>query len=502
VVTRVNELAVRFILAGLVGVALVSAATSGVVARQSASADGSPHAVTLRATTHYGALRSGSVDVSRLPVLVPGKAPVTAPSPYANQAQLLRKSATYEAYARAHPSSLPQAVGVSMPKAGANFVGGGAILVLTGSAEGQNYTTNGNSPDPAIAAAPGYVMEATDNTLAVYTPAFGIKYGPWLADSFFAPLSPTNANFYKPAIVYDAERAVFLIAWLSSGCSTNTQDCVFLAISKTSSPTFTNFYEYEVPISTDLNMSCASNFGDLTLGYDYWGMYLTCPTHNFGTGAYGNQVFAISLNNMLSGSIGTYRTWSNIASDVSCGSGCFQPATLVSATVEDGAPQAEWFVATDQGYGVTSTKVNLCALTNSHALPTATPPTFTCIYQSLPGAYADSFAPAQPVTRRGYMPFGSQQMEYRNGRLYFGLTSAVTCSGVVEDGILWAALMPQLTTLAAHTPQQVSGLASGYSDSGYWCLNNADSYLPAVAPSTEGDIALVYQFSSALLTVA
>ncbi|HEX9036655.1 MAG TPA: hypothetical protein VF808_06645 [Ktedonobacterales bacterium] len=87
-------------------------------------------------------------------------------------------------------------------------------------------------------------------------------------------------------------------------------------------------------------------------------------------------------------------------------------------------------------------------------------------------------------------------MEYRNGHLYFGLTSAVNCSGVVEDGLLWASIMPQLSTLATHNPQQVAGLARGYTDSGYWCLSGADSCLPAVAPTTEGDVALVYQYSS------
>lgn len=239
----------------------------------------------------HSALRSGSVDIRSLPVLVPGAASIPGYSPNSNQAQLLHQSASFEVYARSHPMSLPQAVGAPTPKVGANFVGGGAIPDLTGYAEGQNYTTTGNSPDPAIAAAPGYVMEATDNALGVYTPSFGVKYGPWSASTFFAPVGLSSASFFKPAITYNAERAVYLIGWLTvcpSGSS--TPFCVALAISKTSSPTLSNFYEYVVPVSTDPNQSCNSNAGDTTIGYDYWGMYLTCPTENFSTGVSGNQI--------------------------------------------------------------------------------------------------------------------------------------------------------------------------------------------------------------------
>ena len=86
--------------------------------------------------------------------------------------------------------------------------------------------------------------------------------------------------------------------------------------------------------------------------------------------------------------------------------------------MEDGVPQAEWVSATDAGYGVTSSNLTLCSITNTHAVGTATVPTYTCSFNSLPLPYNDPNGAAQPGTSAlVYSGYGYKQVAYRNGQL-------------------------------------------------------------------------------------
>jgi hypothetical protein len=230
------------------------------------------------------------------------------------------------------------------------------------------------------------------------------------------------------------------------------------------------------------------------MGYDYWGMYVTCVTFSISNGSFlGNNTFAFNISNMASGALGSYDYWYSINTDLSS-----SPAYRLSPTMEDGVPQAEWIAATDAGYGVTSSNLTLCAITNTHAVGTATLPTYTCSLNSLPLNYTDPNGAAEPgTTSLVYPGYGFKQIAYRNGQLYFAMPMAITCSGNLHDGILWAAVDPQLNAISGATPQTVSGIYANYSQAGYLCYSSADAYMPTLMAGQEGDIALVYNYSNA-----
>jgi hypothetical protein len=199
----------------------------------------------------------------------------------------------------------------------------------------------------------------------------------------------------------------------------------------------------------------------------------------------------------LKGGAATF-SWQNIPAFITnvCAS-AFCPAFALSPSIEDGVPQAEWITATDNGYlgGAPSTNLTLCALTNTHGLDTLVSPTLTCNFNPLPFAYDDPSQASEPGSANTLFPgYRSKQVAYRNGRLYLAQTEAVNCSGVAVDGIQWIVVQPQLSTLAAHSPQQDNGLL--VTQEGMWCFKGGDSYLPAIMAGSVGDIALVFTFSS------
>ena len=70
-----------------------------------------------------------------------------------------------------------------------------------------------------MAAAPGYVFEGTSGALEVFSTSYGKKYGPWTPAQLFAAVLHSGDTFTNPQITFDAERALYLIAWteLASG---------------------------------------------------------------------------------------------------------------------------------------------------------------------------------------------------------------------------------------------------------------------------------------------
>src|SRR5579859_2901302 len=114
----------RVVASGLLGLTLLGAGASNIQA-QPATRGAEPQSIILKATTHSGALRSGSVDITKLPFLTPGRTPSAATAPSVTLLpQTANWIAAYDTYMRAHPSALPQASGVAAPKVGANFIGG------------------------------------------------------------------------------------------------------------------------------------------------------------------------------------------------------------------------------------------------------------------------------------------------------------------------------------------------------------------------------------------
>jgi hypothetical protein len=178
-----------------------------------------------------------------------------------------------------------------------------------------------------------------------------------------------------------------------------------------------------------------------------------------------------------------------------------EPAFRVSPAIEDGVAQAEWLVASDAGLLNTAITRNIttCAITNTVTIfqNSAFNPPMTCTNNNLPIAYSDPVDAAQPLTPAIITPgYGFNQITYRGGQIAFALPTVLSCSGHTHDGILWGEITPQLSTLAAHTPQQAAPLASSFTQAAYMCNSGADLYMPTVIASAENDLTLIYNYSN------
>jgi hypothetical protein len=515
-VSRFQGFTARILVSGLLGLALVSGAASSALARHaSPSANARDIHTPKTGGPIQGAFRSGVVNLATLPPAT-ATASSGAPTPGATSADLPVKTpaqqAAYRQWVMAHPGLLPKATSGLKSASSANIYGNGVnpVLVSKGAglssadvaaAHGGAYTY---PPDQALAVSPGYIFEGVNNLMVVYTWTYAKKYGPWTPDQVFASVKHANAVFRDPQITYDAERNAYIIVWLEiapkAGTNTLGYDYLDIAISKTSTPSpLTNFRVYQYPATT----FGADAFCDYpTLGYDYWGIYVTCSSYAVSTGAWvGNNTAGLSINKLRDGTGPRGWWWTSIYSDVSCGASCYYPLIRVSPTIEDGVPQAEWITGVDAGFGGTHNTQVVCAITNTVALNTASQPTLTCAVITLPQLYTDPIAVPVPGTATALdVGLGYKQVTYRNGQLYFAWTVAGGCGGSTHDFIVWAAITPQLTTKAANNPQHVNGVASAYTQSGYWCYAAFDTYMPTLIADTEGDVTLTYNLSNATTT--
>lgn len=506
----------RALVSGLLGLTLVLGPAAGVLAQRSAASGASSKPITLQAHVGQAAGRHGQVNLATLPPASPAQLKASAA---ANSGASSRTPATsmtpaqmaaYSKYVAAHPNTLPQAVSAPAPQAG-NLYGSGVLPVKQGGADGLNYSGFGSgiAPQPNLAVAQDgpYTVEGDDNSLAIYNSSFNLAYGPWTAQSLFSAVYQSNDWLSQPHIIYDAERSRIIISWLeeatnSQGTTTTYLD---LAVSKSSSPTsITNYSIYQIDASSALPSGdyCVSD----TLGYDYWGAYITCIQYALGATFDGNTTFSFSLDKMIAGAgLGYWYYWTDIPTNVSCGNNCYYPAAVVSPAIEDGVPQAEWLVADDLNLPVLSTtfkSLSFCAITNTQALytnNTSNLPFMSCASGNLPISYQGPANAQQPGASSTTLDpgFGLNQISYRAGRLAFAITTELSCSGHAHDGILWADVVPQLTTLAAHNPQQAAGVYNNDTEAAYQCNAGADLYLPTLIASAENDLALVYHYSNA-----
>jgi hypothetical protein len=501
--SRLKMTTLRMLVGALVGLTLVSGLASSILAQHAASASADKGVQKPHGGVVKGATRSGVVNLATLPPATPAMLKAAASATPARFApRTPAQAAAAQQWLSAHPGALPKATGKPAPTR-TNTYGNGALPVLISKGAGINSATGGsNVPFPTVAAAPGYVMEAAQGKLVVYNTSYGVKYGPWTPNQLFASVMyPGDTSFGPPQVVYDAERSVYIIAWIEYRYDVIDADFLDIAISKSSTPSpLTNFYVYRIDPQV-LSYSAVINCNNELLGYDYWGAYVTCQIYDVTEAPVfmGNATFAFNINNMRSGSLGMWDYWQNITTDINCDTGCVVASELAPA-IEDGVPQAEWIIGTDQGIGGSIYQnLTLCALTNTHAIGSSTSPTLTCDLNMLPLAYDNPRPAAEPggvtLGNSGWLGYLSP-IAYRNGQLYFALPLILGCSGNLHDGVMWAAVDPQLTTKAAHSPQWVNGLNSAYTNSGYFCFTNADLYTPTLIAGTEGDMTLTFGASS------
>ncbi len=364
---------------------------------------------------------------------------------------------------------------------------------LTFSQSGDEYP-----PDQAIATNSSQVMEGVNGALGLYTIHGVTVYGPTSSGAFFASLVHSGASLGEPQMFWDASRQHFIIVEIEMVVSGGvTTDYLDIAVSKSQSgnlnPAIWNLYQSP----TNVNNGGAADWCDYpTLGSDYWGMWISCV--DFGSvsnGFVGNTVFAYNKTALYGGTSITPYYYNNIPIDIGT-------AFRLSPALEDGTPDAEFLVATDQGFGGPFNNLTTVAFTNTHGLVTGTAPSLSFVEQALPVSYTDGIPLSQAGTNVTLYPgYGTKQVEYKGGKLYLAMTTAVN-SGV-DDGVYWAEIQPQLSGLVPSNPGAQVVKTSLVRQDAIWAYSTGfDTFMPAFEGSDEDDEVLVFNYVSGVNGVA
>ena len=192
-----------------------------------------------------------------------------------------------------------------------SFVGGGVSPLLVRSVDGLTSAQSSEDwtrPDQAIATDLSYVMEGVNSAIAIYRASTGaLQYGPYSAQSFFAPVYHAGDTFTTPQMYYDVMRDRWIIAYLEYDAS-ETFSYIDIAVSVSNSPTQPNpggqYYIYQQSTSYfEPTGNEPSYCLFLTMGVDYWGLYFTCTNfRGFGDATFvGNTMYAVNKGPMMTG---------------------------------------------------------------------------------------------------------------------------------------------------------------------------------------------------------
>jgi hypothetical protein len=461
-------------------------------AKETATTAGASQPKVYPASGRGTALAHGVVDMAKLPILQPHAiTTVQTPSlPAPDALTPVQRQAYNDRMRKAAPTVAPGAQPAKSPtSASPSFVGGGLNPLLVKQFEGINSTAAGSGTGNAgIATDLSYVMEGVDNAIAIYSAASGAKlYGPYAPASFFAPVYHSGDLFAFPQMYYDTMRDHWVVVYLEIAPN-RVITYLDVAVSQSNSPTQPspgaqyNVYQF----STDFKPSHTetSYCDNETLGMDYWGVYITCVEYR-NTVFVGNTVLAINKAPMLTGANPQAYFW-NDALKITGDAG---PALELSPAFEEGVQDAEFVVATDAGYGTTSTNLSVCALTNQSNIA-STAPTLSCLHNNQLYAYADPLPARQPGGPDIPVGFGPKQVYYKAGLLFLAWTTSFGAG----DGAVGYGVRPVLDTLAHTNPQRLTSIEwvqiVGSSIS-------QDAYTPSIVGTDEDDIVLVFNGSAA-----
>jgi hypothetical protein len=438
----------------------------------------------------------GVVDLRKQPTIKAGTQTPTQSRP-ARDVKTPQQRAAYEAAVRNGSIKLPSATQTLTVKGAAaqspSFVGGGTLPLLVKNFDGLNSALSACGgagacpPDQAIATDLSYVMEGVNTTIGIYNANTGaLQYGPYSADSFFAPVKKAGDIFLEPQMNYDVMRDRWVVVFAEEKPD-HSASYLDIAVSQTNSPTQPspgaqyNVYQFAA------NFQGAGSYCDYpTLGIDYYGLYVSCVMFNNG-GFLGNTIAAFDKTNIYNGSSTAFSYYWNNAVTIADGT---TPAFRLSPAIEEGVPDAEFLVATDAGHG-SSSNITLCAWTNTSNIHT-TSPTLTCDQNNGGTGYADPIGARQPGTSFTIFPgYGPKQVYYKAGHLFLAQTTAVAGT---SDAIFLAEIQPRLTSQAAHNPQWVNGF--NVIEDAILSYGGYDSYMPTLMGTDEDDVLLVSNISN------
>lgn len=364
-------------------------------------------------------------------------------------------------------AATPAALSVPMPRLSAISAGNPSVN-FTGLTTVDNAIATGSvvtPPDQGLCSGHGYVMEAINSSLAVYSPSGARLTTPESVYTFFGLDPTTNPILSDPRCYYDAPTQRWFASMINVLDFNTGRSNIVLAVSQTSDPTGA-YSIYSIDTTDDglngtpANPGCNASdpcFGDQpTLGADANGIYLT--TNEFGLFANvfnGAQVYALSKSGLEAGSLPTIVHIGNLplAEGIAYS---IQPASSPDLSSESDSG-VEYFLSALDFYGTLDNRIAVWALSNTGSLSEATP-SVTLTNQILtsevygqpypvtqkPGPYPLGQALGEPEE---YIDSGDDRMQnavYASGHLWAGLNTIVSDGSNINTGIAYFDINPSM----------------------------------------------------------
>ncbi len=366
-------------------------------------------------------------------------------------------------------------------------------------------------PDQALCVGNGFVMEAVNDALAVYSSGGAVASAPVPLSQFFglAPAIVRSPGIRGPFIsdpkcYFDKDTQRWFVTELEYDVNPATgapvgRSANFVAISQTSDPTG-NFNVLSFDTSDRDHPGCPC-FGDQPLlGADANGFYIT--TNEFplvGPGFNGAQVYAFSKIALALGIVPTVvhidagsiptpdpgQLWYSI-----------QPATSPDSNrAHQERNGTEFFLSALQFTGTTDNRIATWALTGTGTLFNPAPKVQLHRVVIRSEAYGQ---PPNATQRPGPTPLGTSlkepleaiqtnddrmnQVVFSRGRLWSGVNTVLRAGGVTSAGSAYFAVAPSFngTNLAATVVEQ-----------GYVAVGGQNTIFPSIGVNTSGTPVLV-----------
>jgi hypothetical protein len=418
--------------------------------------------------------------------------------------------------ARVPSNHVPQSPGSAIVP-GSGFTGFNGLTHLDQLLAGGGNQVNLEPPDQGLAVGNGFVVEAVNLAIAVYTTA-GVPIGDADLNGFFG-LAPTYVQSTQqsgpfisdPRVYYDAPTGRWFLTVLELDVDAATGDftggsSILLAVSQTSDPG-QPWMLYQLPTtnypSSPQHQGCPC-FGDQPLiGADAHGFYITTNEFSlFGPQFNGAQVYAMSKSALEAGTAGYVGYFPSLT--LAEGQAySIQPATTPPGGSFAGTNNGtEYFTSALDFFNTLDNRIAVWAMTNTASLDTDSPNlalTYTLVDSQIYGlAPATDQKPGSlPLaeylkTKNNLLQITSnehlelvdtdddrmQQTVYAAGSLWTALGTVVkTPNGPTRAGIAWFIVTPSWSGSTLH---------ASMTNQGYLAANQESVSYPSVGVNAAG----------------
>jgi hypothetical protein len=368
-------------------------------------------------------------------------------------------------------------------------------------------------PDQGLGAGNGFIVEAVNDAIAVYSQrTHALLLGPTAANQFFhrspeviRSSPPVFGDFLSdPRVLFDRQTQRWFITILeidvnpANGAFANHSG-LLIAVSKTANPTG-QFNLFSIDTTDDgtggtpTHRNCPC-FGDQPLiGVNHDGFFMSTNEFGIRRGFNGAQLYALSKEDLAEGQATTVVHLDNLPFPEGIAFS-IQPAVSQSGNGEDfESGGVEFLVSVPNITLLFDNRLAVWSLSNTRSLDSATPH-LTLNHVVIP---SETFGvPPDAEQKAGPIPLGNalgdpeelvatndqraQQAQFVNGQLWTSLTTSVkqgpNCvTGFESDckaGIAWFAIRPHFSN--------EDGLRAQVRNQGYISVQGANVFYPSVA---------------------